>query len=73
MKIPFITKEEKLAAKQEQERQQQIRNLESLLKERYASHGRLLATDGTEIEIGEVKEEIALILAELEVLYAETT
>lgn len=69
MKIPYKTKEQKLAEKQEQERQQQIRNLESLLEERYTAHGRLLATNAEEVEIEEVKEEIALILAELEVLY----
>lgn len=73
MKIPYKTKEEKLAEKQEQERKQQIRNLESLLEERYASHGRLLATNADESEVEEVKDEIALILAELEVFYAETT
>lgn len=73
MKIPYKTKEEKLAEKQAQERQQQIRQLESLLEERYTAHGRLLATNGTEQEIDEVKDEIALILAELEVLYSATT
>ena len=73
MKIPFKTKEQKLAEKQEQERQQQIRQLESLLAERYQAHGRLLATDADPAEIEEVKDEIALILEELGGLYNATT
>lgn len=69
MKIPYKTKEEKLAEQAEHERQQQIRQLESLLEERYTAHGRLLATDADPAEIEEVKGEIALILGELEGLY----
>lgn len=69
MKIPYKTKEQKLAEKQEQERQRQIAQLESLLAERYQAHSRLLATDGTQEEIEEVKDEISLVLAELEGLY----
>lgn len=67
--VEGLTKEEIEQAKRKEERHQQIRQLESLLEERYAAHGRLLATDADELEINEVKDEIALILAELEVLY----
>lgn len=73
MKIPYKTKEQKLAEKQEQERQSQIAQLESLLVERYQAHSRLLATDADEDEIAEVKDEIALILQELGGLYDATT
>lgn len=68
-KIPWVTQAELDAQKAEQERQRQIRTLESLLAERYAAHSRLLATDADEDEIEEVKQEITAILAELEVLY----
>ena len=73
IKVPYKTKEQKLAAQQERDRQHQISELESLLKERYAAHIRLLATNATAEEIEEVKSEISLILAELEVLYNATT
>ena len=69
LKIPYKTREEKIAEQAERERQRQINELENLLEERYQAHGRLLATNAEEVEIEEVKEEIALILAELEVLY----
>ena len=69
LKVPYKTREEKIAEQAERERQRQINELESLLEERYEAHGKLLATNAEEVEIEEVKEEIALILAELEVLY----
>ena len=73
MKIPYKTKEEKLAEQIERERQQQIHHLESLLAERYQACGKLLATDADPAEIEEVKDEIALILEELGGLYNATT
>lgn len=73
MRVPYKTKEEKLAEQIEQERQRQISQLESLLAERYQAHDRLLATDADPVEIGEVKGEIAQILAELGGLYDATT
>ena len=73
MKIPYKTKEEKLAEQAEQNRQHQITQLESLLEERYEAHSRLLATDADPAEIEEVKDEIALILTELGGLYDATT
>jgi len=69
LKIPYKTKEQKLTEKAEQDRQRQISELENLLKDRYEAHSRLLATDASEEEIDEVKDEIALILGELEGLY----
>lgn len=69
LKVPYKTREEKIAEQAERERQRQINELENLLEERYQAHGKLLATNAEEVEIEEVKEEIALILAELEVLY----
>ena len=50
-------------------KQEQIRNLEILLEERYQAYGKLLATDADPVEIEEVKDEIALILEELGGLY----
>ena len=73
MKIPYKTKEQKLAEQAERERQRQINELERLLEERYAAHNRLLATDADPAEIEEVKDEIALILEELGGLYNATT
>ena len=73
MKIPYKTKEQKLAEQAEHERQRQISELESLLEERYEAHNRLLATDADPAEIEEVKDEIALILEELGGLYNATT
>lgn len=72
-KIPWATQAELDAQKAEQERQRQIRTLESLLAERYAAHSRLVATDADPAEIEEVKDEIALILEELGGLYNATT
>ena len=72
-KIPWVTQAELDAQKTEQERQRQIRELESLLAERYQAHGRLVATDADPAEIEEVKDEIALILEELGGLYNATT
>lgn len=72
-KIPWVTQAELDAQKAEQERQRQIRTLESLLEERYEAHSRLLATDADPAEIEEVKDEIALILEELGGLYNATT
>ena len=69
LKVPYKTREEKITEQAERERQRQINELENLLEERYQAHGKLLATNAEEVEIEEVKEEIALILAELEVLY----
>lgn len=69
MKIPYKSKEEKLAEQLECERQAQISQLESLLAERYQAHGRLLATSADQEEVDEVKAEIALILTELGGLY----
>lgn len=73
MRIPYKTKEQKLAEQAERDRQRQISELESLLAERYAAHSRLLATDADPAEIEEVKDEIALILEELGGLYNATT
>ena len=73
MRIPYKTKEQKLAEQVERERQRQIRTLENLLAERYEAHSRLLATDADPAEIEEVKGEIALILEELGGLYNATT
>lgn len=69
LKVPYKTREEKIAEQAERERQRQINELEKLLKERYEAHSRLLATDASEEDIDEVKGEIALILGELEGLY----
>ena len=69
LKVPYKTREEKIAEQAERERQRQINELESLLEERYAAHNRLLATDADPAEIEEVKGEIALILGKLEGLY----
>lgn len=69
LKVPYKTREEKIAEQAERERQRQINELENLLEERYEAHSRLLATDADEDEIEEVKQEITAILAELEVLY----
>ena len=74
LKVPYKTREEKIAEQAERERQRQINELESLLAERYQAHGRLLATDAADpAEIEEVKDEIALILEELGGLYNATT
>ena len=73
MRVPYKTKEEKLAEQVERERQRQINELEKLLKERYEAHSRLLATSADQEEIDEVKDEIALILEELGGLYNATT
>lgn len=73
MRIPYKTKEQKLAEQAEHERQRQISELEIILAERYAAHGRLLATSADQEEIDEVKDEIALILQELGGLYDATT
>lgn len=73
MRIPYKTKEQKLAEQAERDRQRQISELESLLAERYAAHNRLLATDADPAEIEEVNDEIALILEELGGLYNATT
>lgn len=69
LKIPYKTREEKIAEQAERERQRQINELENLLEERYEAHNRLLATDADPVEIEEVKGEIALILGKLEGLY----
>jgi len=73
LRIPYKTKEQKLAEQAERDRQRQIRELESLLAERYAAHSKLVATDADPAEIEEVKDEIALILEELGGLYNATT
>lgn len=73
LKVPYKTREEKIAEQAERERQRQINELESLLEERYEAHSRLLATDADSAEIEEVKDEIALILQELGGLYDATT
>ena len=73
LKVPYKTREEKIAEQAERERQRQINELESLLAERYAAHSRLVATDADPAEIEEVKDEIALILEELGGLYNATT
>lgn len=73
LKVPYKTREEKIAEQTERERQRQIAQLESLLAERYQAHGKLLATDADPAEIEEVKDEIALILEELGGLYNATT
>jgi len=73
LRIPYKTKEQKLAEQAERDRQRQIRELESLLAERYAAHSKFVATDADPAEIEEVKDEIALILEELGGLYNATT
>ena len=72
LKVPYKTREEKIAEQAERERQRQINELESLLEERYEAHNKLLATDADPAEIEEVKDEIALILEELGGLYNAT-
>ncbi len=59
----------RIIKKRDLERQRKIRQLESLLQERYQAHGRLLATSAEQEEIDEVKDEIAQVLAELGGLY----
>ena len=54
LKVPYKTREEKIAEQAERERQRQINELESLLEERYEAHSRLLATDADPAEIEEV-------------------
>lgn len=59
----------RIIKKRDLEHKRQISELESLLTERYAAHGRLLATDADPVEIDGVKDEIAQVLAELGGLY----
>lgn len=57
---------------EEELRQQEIRQLEGLLNERYSAHSKLLATDAVQEEIDALKWEVEVILNELEVLYNAT-